>query len=166
MPALYLLPDNYASKATQSFWQSFVEACRFGGTEFAYAAPPLFLPTNRELYEAEAGIISRMAQAQSAVIVGRGGLHALRAHPRHLSVFLFADQEYRRRRLENQYQLSPEKAAAAIAASDQERARYRRMVNGKDWTDARQYHLCLDTGVLELPTAIDTVLAVVQARFL
>jgi hypothetical protein len=40
-----------------------------------------------------------------------------------------------------------------------------RTLTGHDWLDARQYHLCLDTGAVGLEKTEELIITAFQARF-
>ncbi len=40
-----------------------------------------------------------------------------------------------------------------------------RVMTGKDWADARRYHLCLDTGALGFEAAEEIIISAVRSRF-
>lgn len=148
-----------------TFWQSLIQSFANGSPEIMYTPSPLYLPTDHELFQVEARVITQVAHTQPAVIVGRGGVHVLREHPRQMSLFLYASSDYRLHRVQSIYQLPRKEAQAAIEASDHARTRYHRIVAGKEWNDARQYHLCLDTGILGATATVDAILSYVSARF-
>jgi cytidylate kinase len=147
------------------FWQSLMQPFAYGSPEALYMPPPLHLTTDHELYQVESAIIAQVARTQSAVIVGRGGVHVLQNHPRHFSIFLHARQAFRQHRVEELYHLSAKEARGVIEASDHNRTRYHRLLAGKDGNDARQYHLCLDTSVLGVTAAVEVILSSVHACF-
>lgn len=129
-------------------------------------APPTHqdLPTDEMLYKVESEIITHTSEARSAVIVGRAGSHVLRQLPEHLSIFLYADTVFRQQRVQEAYHVSPQDALKLIDRIDRERTRYLRVFTGKDWMNACQYHLCIDTGAVGLDAAEDIILAALQAR--
>ncbi len=145
-------------------WRSMLEATIYGNP-YGYAPPPLNIPTDKDLYQAESEIIMDIAQQTSAVIVGRGGYYILRNHPRHLSVFLHAAVDFRLQRMQELYHLSLPEARRMIQTTDDSRADYLRVITGDDWTDARQYNISLDTSVLGLELAVDTIEAAAHKRF-
>jgi len=147
------------------FWLSLLQPLAYGNPEAPYIPPPLHIATDHELFQVESGIISQIARTHSAVIVGRGGVHVLHEHPRHLSVFLHAQQAFRQHRVEELYHLSAKEVRGAIEASDQMHARYHRQLAGKDGNDARHYHLCLDTSALGMTAAVEVILLSVHACF-
>jgi len=45
-----------------------------------------------------------------------------------------------------------------ITKSDSERARYHHMLTGKEWTDARQYNLSIDTSKIGVDNCVQFIL--------
>lgn len=148
-----------------SFWQSMIQSFSYGSPDLMFTPPALNRPIDHELFEVESRIITQVAQAQSAVVVGRGGVHVLREHPRHLSIYLYANQAFRMQRVKEIYHLTDKEACSAMEASDHARARYHRLVACKDWKDAKQYQLCLDTSMLGLAASVKVILCCVAERF-
>ncbi len=142
---------------TLSFWQSFLQLCTFCAPD-VYMPPQVIAPTNRELFKTEAEIIEHIAEERSAVIIGRCGSHILRDHPNHASIFLHGGIDFRKDRVRKLYNVSEECAVKMIAQSDTERAHYHRAVTGKDWTDARQYHISIDTSKMGLDKSVEFIL--------
>jgi cytidylate kinase len=152
--------DEKVTSRWQAILQSFVDT-----TSLSYDPPPLDTLNDKNLYKVESDIITRIANQRSAVIVGRGGHYVLRQHPGCLSVFLHADIDFRQKRVQELYNVSPKEALKLIKSIDQDRGYYLKALTGQDWLDARQYHLSLDTGVLGLDKAEDIILKTLQARF-
>ena len=152
--------DEKVTSRWQAILQSFVDT-----TSLSYDPPPLDTLNDKNLYKVESDIITRIANQRSAVIVGRGGHYVLRQHPGCLSVFLHADIDFRQKRVQELYNVSPKEALKLINSIDQDRGYYLKALPGQDWLDARQYHLSLDTGVLGLDKAEDIILKTLQARF-
>jgi CMP/dCMP kinase len=143
-------------------WRSWVETLAHAYPE--YAPPTIDVPIDQKLYETQSNIIKRMADENSAVIVGRASSYVLRQHPRHLSVFLYADIAFRQQRVEELYHVSAPEALKLISRIDKERKQYLQTFTGQDWLNACQYHLCLDTSVIGLDKAEDIIILAMQAR--
>jgi len=152
--------DERAPSLMDSLLQSFT----FAVPEVNYA-PPLRVPSYEELKQAETAVISEIASVHSAVIVGRGGFHLLKGHPLHISVFLHAATEFRQRRVQEIYSLSPQQALHTIQESDYTRSRYLRDLTGRTWTDTTQYDISLCTSSLGLMLAERTLFELVRTRF-
>ena len=130
-----------------------------------YTPPQINIPSDYTIYNAEAEIIKKTVAEKSAIIIGRGGFHILKDHPRHLSVFLFADIEYRQKRVEEIYKLSPKEALKLIEETDKTRERYIKSLIDLDMKDARNYNISLDTGILGLECTKKVILECVKERF-
>jgi len=140
-----------------SFWKSFLQPFTYG-TPDVYIPPKANIPTSRELFDAEAEVIKRIARESAAVIIGRSASFVLREHPNHVSIFLHGDRSFRRGRIQDLYQVSEETADKMIARSDKERALYHRTFTGREWTDATRYHLALDTGKIGFDHSVELIL--------
>jgi len=147
-----------------SNWQSVLQSFAYANS-WTYAPPSLDILNDKDLYNVESDIITRITNQCSAVIVGRGGHYVLRNHPRCLNIFLHADIKFRQERVEQVYNVSGQKALKLMNSVDQERARYLKALTGLDWLDARQYHLSLDTGVLGLEKSEAIILETFHIRF-
>lgn len=146
-----------------SFWESFLQASPYNSPE-AYIPPQFIVPTDGELFEAESEVIRRIANNQSAVIMGRCGSHVLRAHPDQVSLFLYADMAFRQARVQELYKVTAEEATKMIVRSDTARAKYHHVFTGKDWTNASQYGLCVNTGKVGVDSAVTLVLQYLEIR--
>jgi cytidylate kinase len=147
-----------------SFWNSVLLSSEYLGAA-SYEVPAIHLPTDREFFRVESGIIRSIAENQSAVIVGRGGSWVLRDQPRHLSVFLHADLEFRKQRVQALNKITVEEAEKLIYATEKNRGRYLKALSGLDWLDATQYHLSIDTAKIGLEAAGELILSCVRSRF-
>ncbi|GEM_PF-45079 len=148
------------------FWESILLSSNYV-TPTLYTPPVTMgvFPMDQDLFRVEKEIITRVAEKNTAIIVGRGGSYILRAHPRHASLYLHADISVRCERIQAIYKLPVAKALKMLQENDKTRSRYLHHVTGVDWSDARQYNLCIDTGMLELPKVENLVIDYLQARF-
>jgi len=81
-----------------SNWQSVLQSFAYANS-WTYAPPSLDILNDKDLYNVESDIITRITNQCSAVIVGRGGHYVLRNHPRCLNIFLHADIKFRQQRV-------------------------------------------------------------------
>jgi cytidylate kinase len=139
-----------------SFWQSFIQS--FAIAPDVYMPPQIIAPTDRELFKAETEIIEHIAKERSAVIIGRCGSYILREHPNHVSIFLHGDITSRKGRIQKLYTVSEEVAGKMIAQNDKERAHYNHTFTGKEWTDARQYDISMDTSKIGVDKSVEFIL--------
>jgi CMP/dCMP kinase len=149
-------------------WKSVLQTMAYAASRI-YTPPsldvPKDIPADKEFFTVQSAIIHRIAQECNAVIVGRGGCWVLHEHPRHLSVYIHADIDFRRKRVMEIYNVSEPEARKLISRIDHGRALYLRAFTGRDINDVHQYHLSIDTGIFGLVLAEDIILKAVQARF-
>jgi CMP/dCMP kinase len=136
-----------------SFWQKYMRSYAAGSPE-VYLPPQIIIPTDHELFITESDIIKHIARENSAVIIGRCGCHVLRDHPNRLSLYLHSDRAFRIERVKSIYNVTEAEAAKMITRSDKNRAQYFKTFTGKEWTDARQYDLAIDTGKMGLNNVV------------
>lgn len=139
-----------------SFWQSFIRS--YAIAPDTYVPPQIIAPSDRELFKTESEIIARIAKERSAVIIGRYGSYVLREHPNHVSIFLHGDITFRNGRIQKLYNVSEEVAGEMIAQNDKERANYNHTFTGKEWTDARQYDISIDTSKIGVDKTVEFIL--------
>jgi cytidylate kinase len=139
-----------------SFWQSFIRS--YAIAPDTYVPPQIIAPSDRELFKTESEIIARIAKERSAVIIGRCGSYVLREHPNHVSIFLHGDITFRNGRIQKLYNASEEVAGEMIAQNDKERANYNHTFTGKEWTDARQYDISIDTSKIGVDKTVEFIL--------
>lgn len=138
---------------------------RYGTPETAYAppsGPPVY---DKDLFETEARIIREIARSGNVVIMGRAGSSILRGHPGLVNVFIHAPLDFRIKRMMAFRHLADEReASAALEESDRTREEFLRAMAGIDWTDARNYHLCLNTGIISFSDAEEMIIRFVEMR--
>jgi cytidylate kinase len=152
-----LLADR--QERVSSFWERLVRSCAACTPETGYAPPPIRPLMDGELFAAEALIIRKIAERCTAVIVGRGAFHILSDVPGLVKVFLHAHPEFRIRRVMDVFHIADaEQAETLVGDSDKHRRRFIRTIAGVEWTDAVNYHLSIDTGVVGFADACEMIL--------
>jgi cytidylate kinase len=145
-------------------WEQVVKVFAMGSPESPYAPPTIRVVFDEELFRVEAAILRKMAAEQSCVIVGKGGAHVLRGHPRLLRLFLHASVDFRVRRLMHVYHIAdPAEARTRIEESDENRERFHRSLVGTPWRDATGYDLCIDTGTVDFIAAREMIVTLVES---
>jgi cytidylate kinase len=140
------------------FLQNFVSLLSLGTPESPYLPPSERPIYDRDLFRLESGIIDRVAAEYDAVIIGRGAFHVLKDRPGALHVFVHAPRDFRARRLMEALPGSTlTEAYERMDESDSRRARFFKEMIGTSWTDARNYHLCIDTSLLGLKESVRIV---------
>lgn len=88
------------------------------------------------------------------VMLGRGASYVPKIRPR-LDVRIIAPEDCRVERLTKRGEYSRGNAYEAIKASDAERARFIRKLFGKDWNDASEHDIVINTAHISILGAID-----------
>jgi len=141
-----------------SFWHSFIKSTPQSRGVYMAPISPILEFTDNELFAVESDILKRIANEGPAVIIGRCGFDVLRQHPNHISIFMHANSEFRNDRIQQSFNLSHENAAKMIEKSDKDRADYCKTFTGKDWADARNYDISIDTSKLGIEKTIELIL--------
>ena len=109
-------------------------------------------------------LIRELTQQKSAVIIGRcsGAIYA--NDPEATTVFLHADKDCRIKRVMERDGINEKKAAKLIKEVDEKRASFHKFCTGKEWEDACQYQLSIDTGKLDISDAADMIINYINAK--
>ena len=125
---------------------------------------PLSRPVyDRELFTIECKIMHDMADLHNAVIIGRGGFHALRDRPGVTRVFIHAPLDFRIKRLMKVQNITNiRQARADIEESDQSRAKFIRDMVGVNWTDSLNYHVSIDSSRVSFEASVEMIMKLVK----
>jgi len=141
----------------QSFWDKLISVFALGGVDGIYTPPQRWV-SDEQLVETEQRLICELAVKRPCVVLGRGGFHLLRGRAKLLNVFVHAPLSFRIQRVMNIYRVdSKREAAEMIDRSDQERTRYIKSFTGFYQFDARNYHITINTGLVDFSTAEEMV---------
>ena len=114
------------------------------------------------LYEIQRKIILDRAQAP-CVIVGRAADHILReAGIPAFSVFIHADTAFRSQRVLSRYGETAVDIAVRLRDKDQAREAVYLRYTGQHWGLARNYDVCLNSGVLGVGTCVDILVDILR----
>ncbi|MBR1854486.1 MAG: cytidylate kinase-like family protein [Lachnospiraceae bacterium] len=118
------------------------------------------------LFNYQAKIIRELADKESCVIIGRCADYVLKEYDNVLSVFVHAPHDFCMEQAAKLHSLMNEKELEKlIAKTDRQRADYYKYHTGREWTDARNYNLCLDSSKLGFERCVDEILAYINVRF-
>lgn len=141
----------------QSFWEKLISVLAVGAADSVYIPPPRFI-SDEQLIETERRLICELAVEGPCVVLGHGAFHLLRGRARLLNVFVHAPLQFRIERVMSIYHARNQaEASEMIQRSDRERERYVRFFSGLDWFDARNYHLTIDTSLIDFATATEMI---------
>ncbi len=106
------------------------------------------MPINDKLFLVQSDIIREAATKGGAVIVGRCADYILRDHPRMISVFIYADNDFRIKNVAERGNISNTEAQSLISKTDRRRAKYYNFYTGNRWGEMTNYDLAVDAGKL------------------
>ena len=145
-----------------SFWHSLLKTLPQKDVLTVPAVASALEYTDQELFDTKAEIIKKIVHEKSAVILGRCGHYILRDEPNHISVFLHADQEFRINRIQKLYNLQNDEATKMVEKSDKERAAYCKTFTHKEWMNATNYDLSIDTSKFSLEQSVELILQYIR----
>ena len=115
------------------------------------------LSMHDRLYIEQTKIIEELAAEGDCVIVGRCADFILRDWKECLHVFIHADMESRAKRIVERYGEGDRSAEKRLAEKDQKRKVYYKTYTGRNWGQAQNYDLCLNSGVLGVETCAELI---------
>jgi cytidylate kinase len=104
------------------------------------------LPDEEAFVNITREVITRLAERDNVVLVGRGGQVLLRDQPATLHLRVIAPIDYRIQVVMEREDLESDVAAKRIRRMDEYRKRYLKRHYGIAWDTAENYHLTLNTG--------------------
>lgn len=149
-----------------SFWEKVFGAITFGPPDAPYTPPPLLRRiTDRDLFDKQTEIMMQIAEKQDCVIIGRAGGYVLPQHSGSFNIFCHAPIDFRIRRVMELYNAPTRDAARTlIEESDDMRRRYYMEMTGREWTDACNYHVSVDTSLYPLMELAGALVGLIRSR--
>ncbi len=117
------------------------------------------------LFNYQAKAIKTVAEQGSCVVVGRCGDYVLRERNNLVRVYVHADQATCVRNVMEMFSLPQKEAERRIERIDRQRRAYYRYYTGRDWTDAGNYDLCLDSSHLGFDKCVEIIGGYIDVRF-
>jgi len=113
--------------------------------------------SDQNLFNFQAKIIKELADKEPAVIVGRCADFILRDREDVIKLFIFCDLDTAVKNVIEAYGGSEKDAKKLIEKTDKERSEYYNHYTGRDWKNAMNYNICLDTSRLTYETCVDII---------
>lgn len=121
-------------------------------------------PFEETLAKEEANFLHRQVEKGSCVIVGRCANYLFADDPALLSVYITAPMDVRVERVAERYHLDQDSAQKMIMSTDRKRDNYYYYHTNHRWSDMSQYHLVVDSAMLDLDGTTDLLEQVVRMR--
>lgn len=114
--------------------------------------------SEENLFNFQAEAIKQFAEEGSCIIVGRCADFVLKGMKNVVRVFVYADNDACLKNVADVKGVTdPKEAQKMINSIDKERAQYYKSHTGRDWNDARNYDLCLNSGELGFEKCVDII---------
>ena len=121
--------------------------------------------SNQNLFNYQAKIIKDLAEEGPCIIIGRCGDYVLKDFPQVVRTFIYASPEYNRRQVIERGAYSGKDVDRFIAKTDKYRSDYYHYYTGQEWTDARNYDLCLNSERLGDEGCVEAIKSYIRIRF-
>ena len=114
------------------------------------------------LWSIQCSVILQLAEKGPCVIVGRNADYILKDRKDCLHAFIYADMEYRKERIVRLYGDSEKSPEARLQEKDKRRQVNYRHYTGREWGDASNYDICLNTGTIGVEEAADIIVSLIK----
>ncbi len=119
----------------------------------------------KNLFNWQAEVIKRLAKSETCVIIGRAADYVLKDYPNVVSVFVHASPEFNLARAMERNSMTTAEMEKFIASTDKYRSDFYKHYTGREWTDARNYDLCLNSGKLGFEKCVEEMKVAIKVRF-
>lgn len=121
--------------------------------------------SDQNLFNYQAKIIRDLASRESCVIVGRAADYVLKDYPNVVRVFVHASKEYCVQQAVERHAYIGKDVEKFIEKTDKARSDFYKYYTGQEWTDARNYDLCLNSERLGFEGTRDAIKDYIKVRF-
>lgn len=139
------------------FEQAEESSNRFLNNLFIGGGNPFHMSLDDRMFLAQVEAIHTIADKGPCIIVGRGANRILSERNDVLNVFIYAEKEFRLKRIIEEYEVPAEKAESMLQITDKNRAAYVKSYTDQIFGNAENYHLCLDTSVIGIDKAVEII---------
>jgi cytidylate kinase len=120
--------------------------------------------SNDNLFNYQAKVIKEIAKQESCVIVGRCADYILKDTDNVVKIFIHASLTDCVARLEGMFSLPKKEIEKKVLATDKRRAEYYKYYTGRNWEDAKNYDLCLNSQQLGFDKCLQIVKNYLEIR--
>ncbi|MCL2864374.1 MAG: cytidylate kinase-like family protein [Lachnospiraceae bacterium] len=121
--------------------------------------------SDQNLFNYQAKIIKSMAEEGSCIIIGRCADFVLRDYENVASVFVHADEDFLMEMAMERNSMTEREMKRYIEKVNRHRSDFYRHYTGCDWSDARNYDLCLNSGKLGFARCVEEIKSYLKIRF-
>lgn len=115
-----------------------------------------------QLFVCQTNVIRRLADEGPCVIIGRCADYILKDREDCLHVFIHSDMESRAKRIVEKYGETRQSPEKRLTDKDNKRRVYYKHYTSRNWGDAQNYHLCLNSGMVGVEKCADIIVDVAK----
>jgi len=117
-----------------------------------------------KLYVCQTNVIRDLADKGPCVIVGRCADFILKDRPDCLHIFIHSDLQHRTERIVRLYGQTKQTPEKRLADKDNKRKVYYKHYTNRNWGDAQNYHLCLNSGLIGVEKCVDIICDIAEMK--
>ena len=146
--------QNHDERPTNSFLYNLViDTYSFGYNSSSFVD----MPISQKVFLAQFDTIKKVADEGPCVIVGRCADYALEGRDNVINLFIYADEDFKIRRVMDIYDLEENKARDMINKKDKQRQSYYNYYTNRKWGKADTYDLCINSSVLGIDGSVKLI---------
>ena len=146
--------QNHDERPTNSFLYNLViDTYSFGYNSSSFVD----MPISQKVFLAQFDTIKKVADEGPCVIVGRCADYALDGRDNVINLFIYADEDFKIRRVMDIYNLDENKAHDMIVKKDKQRQSYYNYYTNRKWGKADTYDLCINSSVLGIEGSVKLI---------
>ena len=116
-----------------------------------------------QLFICQTKIIRQLADEGPCVIIGRCADYILREREDCLHVFIHSDMEHRAERILRLYGETKQTPEKRLTDKDNKRKVYYRHYTNRNWGEAQNYHVCLNSGLVGVDKCVDFIVDIAKS---
>ena len=145
---------NHDERPTNSFLYNLViDTYSFGYNSSSFVD----MPMSQKVFLAQFDTIKKIADEGPCVIVGRCADYALEGRDNVINLFIYADEDFRVRKIMEQYSMDENNARDNLVKKDKQRASYYNYYTNRKWGRAESYDLCINSSVLGIDGSVKLI---------
>ena len=121
------------------------------------------LSEDDKIFITQCQIIRNLASQRSCVIIGRVANQILKDYPNCLKLFIISDIDFARHRVMAEFSYNEDKATKEINRINRVRANHYWQYTGKNWNDAGQYDLVINSSSLGIRNSVNLIVEAINS---
>jgi len=121
--------------------------------------------SEKNLFNYQAKIIKGLADQESCVIIGRCADFVLQDYENVASIFIHADEQFLMDRAMERNSMTTKEMKRHIEKINKHRSDFYKYYTGCDWSDARNYDLCINSTKLGFEKCVEEIKSYLKIRF-